>query len=181
MCFVETTKMGTNALSQLLSRKQFVGCNHGALAMDPLGLNWVEPGLLVGKKHAGTDALALCFDLGVVLAEPSANDLAHMPGSIIPNEQPGRFPLGLYLVTSPLQELRGNIADRPSRHKAQRHLVADRLLCWPALPQNAVAGECFGVRVSLLPDCSTRCRGCSSSCQACMRGKAKRLHHTSSR
>src|SRR6266702_4221011 len=153
MCFIGTAKMGTNALSQLLSRKQPIGFNHGSLAMDALGLNRVEPGTF-GRQKAGkdADALALSFHLAVVFADPGANELAHMPGGIVPNEQPSRFSLGLQLVTPPLQELRRDVADRAPRHKTQRHLIADRLLCWSTLPENAIAGQRFRIGVIFFPD-----------------------------
>jgi hypothetical protein len=148
MWFTGTPKIGTNTLSQLLSRKQPVGFNHSSFAMDPLRLNWVEPGTLRRQtKRQDADALPLSFYLSVVFAYPGAHDLAHMPGSIVPHEQPGRFSLGLQLVTSPLQKLRGDSADWASCHKTQRHLIADRLLCRPALPQNAITGQCFGIGV----------------------------------
>jgi len=84
--------MGTHALSQLLRRKQPVGFHHGALAMDPPGLNRVEPGTFSGQvARQGMDALRLRFHLGVALANPGADHLAEMPGGIIPNEQPGGF------------------------------------------------------------------------------------------
>ena len=70
--------MGTNALRQLLSRKQPVGFNNGALAMHPLGFNRVEPGTFGGQKaRQDADALALSFHLGVVLADPGTDEFAH--------------------------------------------------------------------------------------------------------
>src|SRR5256884_8476711 len=151
MRFIRASKMGTNALSQLLSGKQPVGFNHGALAMDPLGLNRVEPGTSGGQKtRQDADALALSFHLGVVFTYPTADEFAHMPGGIVPNEQPGRFPPGLQLLTSPLQKLRGVVTHGASCHKIQRHLIADRLLCWTALPQNAIASYVFGTGVSVV-------------------------------
>src|SRR5438874_228255 len=135
------TKMGTNALSQLLSRKQPAWFNHGPLTMDPLGLNGVKPGTFGGQEaRQDADALALSFHLGIMFANPGAHELAHMPGGIVPNEQPGCLSLGLQVVTSPLQKLGGDVADWASRDKTQRHLITDRLLCRSALPQNAIAG-----------------------------------------
>lgn len=43
MRFVRATKIGTDTLSQLLSRKQ---CIHSTFPVDPFGFNWVEPGTL---------------------------------------------------------------------------------------------------------------------------------------
>src|SRR5258708_19330687 len=152
MGFMGRGKMGTNGVRQLLSGKQFVGCNNGALAMYPLGLNRVEPGTFGRQKaRQDADALALSFHLGVVLAYPGTHDFAHMPGGIVPNQQPGRFLLSLQPLTSPLQELRCDVTDRTPGDKTQRHLIADRLPSWPPLPQNAIAGQRFGIGISLLP------------------------------
>jgi hypothetical protein len=54
MWFIGTPKMGTNALSQLLSRKQSVRFHHSTLAMHPLGPGRVEPGTF-GRQKARQD------------------------------------------------------------------------------------------------------------------------------
>src|SRR2546426_4433842 len=119
MCFIGTAKMGTHTLSQLLSRKQPVGFNDGPLAMDPLRLNGVEPGTFGRQKEReDADTLALGFHLGIVFAYPSANDLAPMPGSIVPNEQPGSLPLLCQALTAPVEKLGRNVADWASADKA---------------------------------------------------------------
>jgi hypothetical protein len=81
MRFIRTPKMGAHTLRQLLRRKQPVGFHHSALAMHPPGLNRVEPGTF-GRQVArqDTDALRLRFHLGVMLADPSAHELADMKG-----------------------------------------------------------------------------------------------------
>src|SRR5260370_4866197 len=152
MRFIRIAKMRTNAFSQRLRGKQPVGFHHSALAMDPLGFNRVEPGTC-GRPETRQEAAAFAFscDLGVVCADPSAHELAHMPGGVVPNEQPRPFPLSLHLVTPPLQKLRGELADGAPRDKPQRHPIANRLICWPALPQHAIARQRFGVGVSLVP------------------------------
>src|SRR5260370_32109887 len=133
MRFIRTAKTSTNAFSQKVRGKQPVGFHHSVLAMDPIGFNRVEPGTF-GRQETrqDADAFALSFDLGVVCADPSAHELAHMPGGVVPNEQPGRFPLSLHLVTPPLQKLRGELADGAPRDTPQRHPSANRLICWPA-------------------------------------------------
>ena len=77
--------MGTHTLSQLLCGKQPVGFNDGALAMDPLGFNGVEPGTFGRQKaRQDADALALSFHLRVMFADPGADELAHMKGAHCP-------------------------------------------------------------------------------------------------
>src|SRR3954452_23706302 len=57
-----------------------------------------------------------------------------MPGSIVPDEEPGGFPLSLQLCATPVQKLRGNLADRTARHEATS-------LCGSAQPRCLVARE----------------------------------------
>src|SRR6266700_2697238 len=152
MWFIGTAKIGTHALGQLLGRKQSVGFNDGPLAMDPLRLYGVEPGTF-GRQKAWEDAdtLALGFHLGIVLAYPGANDLASMPGSIVPNEQPSSLPLLCQALTAPVEKLGRNVADRASADKAQPHLFPYGIVGGPLLPEDTITGEGFGVRISFLP------------------------------
>lgn len=144
--------MGTHALSQLLSRKQPVGFNDGPLAMDPLRLDRVEPGTFRRQKaRQNADTLALSLHLGIVLAYPGAHDLAHMPGSIVPNEQPGSFPLLCQALTAPVEKLSRNVADWTPGDKAQPHLLPDWIVRGPLLPEDSITGEGFGVRIPFFP------------------------------
>src|SRR5579875_451438 len=152
MIFIGTLKVGTNAFSELASRKQPISFDHIALAMNPFGLNRVQPGTLRGeKKGQNTHAFAFLLDRPVVLSDPGPHDLAIMPGSIIPDQQPGCLPLGLQASTTPLEELRGDVTHWPSGDKAQRHLGAHGITGWSLLPEHAITGQGFGVGVVLLP------------------------------
>jgi hypothetical protein len=81
MRFIRTTKVGTDPLRQLTSRKQAIKFHDVALGMDPFGFNRVEPRAL-GRQQKGqdTDAFALLLDLSVVSTNPGAHGLALMPG-----------------------------------------------------------------------------------------------------
>ena len=75
MSFVRTVKVGTDPLGKLASREQLVGFNNSALAMQPFGLDGIEPGTFRREqKGQDADAFALLFDLLVVLAYPGAHD-----------------------------------------------------------------------------------------------------------
>ena len=90
MRFIGTAKVRTDALSQLLGRKQSRGFNDSPLAMHPLRLNGIEPGALRRQvERQDAHAFACLFDLLIVLSDPGAHDLADMPGGIIPDQQPG--------------------------------------------------------------------------------------------
>jgi hypothetical protein len=152
MRFISTPKVGTNALSQLFGGEEPIAFDHIALSMDPFGFNGIEPGTLRGQKQRqNTHAFALGFDLTVMLSYPGPHDLAHMKGGVIPDQQPGGFPFGLQADTTPFQKLGGNIADGATRHETQRHLLAKQISDWSLLPQHAITGERFGVRIIFLP------------------------------
>src|SRR5256885_2337550 len=53
--------------------------------------------------------------------------------------------------TAPLQELDTDGRNRPTRHKAQPHLLAHRVADFPILPEDAITGQRFGVGIAFLP------------------------------
>src|SRR6266487_1614313 len=97
-----------------------------------------------------THASARLLNLLVVLTNPGANDLALVPGSIVPDQKPMRLALREQTLTAPVQELRGDGTHRSSTDRTQPHLLTPGLLWGSLLPQHAIAGQRFGIRVSLL-------------------------------
>src|SRR5512135_1157248 len=152
MRFIGTPKVGTNALGQLLGRKQAVRFDDGLFSMHPLGLNGVEPRTLCGQQ-AGQDthSFACLFPLLIVLPDPRADHEAFVPGGIIPDQEPVALALRGQALTTPLQEPYRDRAHRSSGNKAQPHLVTLGLVRGALLPQHAIAGQCFGIRVSFFP------------------------------
>ena len=65
-----------------------------ALAMDPFGLDPIEPGALnrQGTHHQATAAGLL--DVPVVRLEPGPHGLADVPRGIVPDQQQGGFAFG---------------------------------------------------------------------------------------
>ena len=179
MRLVSTSIVGTNTFGQQPGREQAIGLDNSPLAMNPLGLNRVEPGTLLGQEQGkNAHTLACSLHLLVLLTNPGADFLAGMPGGILPDQQPGGFALLGHLLAAPLQELSGDITHGAARHEAQRHLPADRLACGSLLPEHANA---LGSGSAFCQVCSIRRKGCSWSCQPYRDGSAKRLHQTSSR
>lgn len=86
-----------------------------------------------------------------MLTNPGAHELAVVPGGIIPDQQPRRFALTFQVGAAPVQKLRRDAAHRTAIHEAQRHLIADRSLGWPTLPQHPITRQGFGVGVRFLP------------------------------
>src|ERR687887_1428061 len=103
---------GADALNEFGGRQQVLRVHDRALAMQPLGLNRIEPGTLAGQQ--GTDeahALAALLDVALVLAHPGAHALAIMPGGIVPDQQDGALALLLRPLRTPRQEGDGDRTD----------------------------------------------------------------------
>jgi hypothetical protein len=130
--------VGTNALGQLRGCEHPIGFNHGTLAMHLLGFNGIEPGALFGQKQGqNTHAFALRFHLEMVFTNEGSDDLAVMPGGVVPDQQPRSFPLSLQLGAAPVQKLRREVAHRTPIYETQRHLGANGGICRSSLPQDS--------------------------------------------
>ena len=151
MGLVNTVEAGTHALGQLVSRQHAGGFDNGALAMQPLGLDGIEPRALAGQV-AGQDthAAALAFDLPVVGPNPVAHELADMPRGVIPDQHPDFDALARQRLATPFQKIQRDRTDRPTVHEAQQHAVWGR---WTAraLDQHPVAGQSLGIVIVFGP------------------------------
>jgi hypothetical protein len=58
----------------------------------------------------------------------------------------------LQLCAAPLQKLRGDVTHWSSCDKTQRHFLTNRVVNRTLLPENAIACESFGIRITLLPE-----------------------------
>lgn len=152
MIFIGAPKVSTNSLSKLMSGKQSISFDHVALAVDPFGLNRVQPGTFRREKERqDAHAFALLLDLLVVLPNPGANLFTVMPGSIIPDQEPDGFALLSQLLAAPIEKLGGDVTHGASGNKTQRHLFAHRMRSRSLLPEHSIAGERFGIRITFLP------------------------------
>lgn len=152
MSLVRTMVISANAFSQLVGREKARRFDYCPFPVNPFGFNGVEPGALLGQKERqDTNAFPLACNLLVMRSDPGTHDFTAMPGSIVPDQEPGRFAMCLQLLAAPVQELRGDMADGTARDKAQSHLIANWLISRASLPQHPIAGECFGIRIVLLP------------------------------
>ncbi len=103
------------------------------------------------QEGQDTHACARLLDVLVVLTNPGANDLALMPGSVVPDQEPVRLATLEQALAAPVQELCGDRTHWSSADKTQPHLLTFGLLWSSFLPEHAIAGQCFGVRITLLP------------------------------
>ena len=101
MGLISASIISTDSTRQLMCRKQAIRLDHIALAMDPLGLNWVEPGAS-GWQQEGQNAYAFVrlLDGDVVFSDPGA----HHPGFHAKKHYPRSATNGVCLV----QPIAGN-------------------------------------------------------------------------
>jgi len=69
--------------------------------------------------------------------------LTHVPGGVIPNQHKHVFALRLNLLAQPLEKIRGHLADRTSRNKAQVHATTGG-------GKHPVTRQRFGIGIVLL-------------------------------
>jgi hypothetical protein len=153
MPLVGTTKGGVGVLGSFAAGERAVGRDGAALAVDPLGLDRVEPGSL-NRQAAGDDADAPTdpFDAPVVGAQPRAYRAADMPRGVAPHEA---APPCRAASVSPHQTrnwLVSALAGRPSTKRSSTSLSVARA---------------FGPRSSAAAARATRGGGRSFSTVAC--------------
>ena len=104
-----------DAISELADR-QAIGFADTPFAVDPFGLDGVEPGALgqVAGEDADTGGL---LDLAVVVADPGPHLVADVPGGVVPDQEEGRLPVCLELAAAPVEIVDGDGADRPASAK----------------------------------------------------------------
>ncbi len=102
-----TAKVVTDATLYFVSGEQTGRFNDGPFAMHPMRLNAVEPRTL-GRQPAWNDAHSRmartlgCLHAAIVLLEPTAHLLTHVPGGIVPDENQHALALTLHLLAEPL-------------------------------------------------------------------------------
>jgi hypothetical protein len=75
-----------------------------------------------------------------------------MPGGMIPDQEPGGFAQFGQAIRAPLEKLGRDAALGAARDKASRHPIPLRFIWGSLLPEDPIASERFGSRVSLLPE-----------------------------
>src|SRR4051812_253088 len=115
--------------------------DHRAFAVQPLGLDRVEPRALA-RQPADQEAAAAAglLDRAIARPDPVPHLAADVPGGVVPDQDQHPDAVGREVLGDPGEEGAGHRADRPPVDEAQQHpLVRGQ-------PQ-AVAGEGLGVGV----------------------------------
>src|SRR5688500_6865651 len=104
--------------------EQAIGFDDAAFAVNPGGLDGVEPGAL-GWEEAGddADAASLLLDLPVVVPDPVADLMAGVPGGVVPDQEQGLLPGGVEFAAAPVQVVDGDRTDGAAIDEPQPHLV----------------------------------------------------------
>jgi hypothetical protein len=172
-----TAEDPANPLGEFVGSQQTFGLYNLTLAVNPFGLDRVQPRTLLWQKAAyDPHSISAVFDLAVVRTEPAPDLFGDMPARVVPDQKQNLLAKSSKLLATPLKELGRHCTDRPAIHEAQ-----------PRLPVKlrqveSVAGDGFRIRVVLrATDCCWRRRiGFPSSAQLLKVGKANRLHQHSS-
>jgi hypothetical protein len=183
MRFRGTCVVRTDTRFQFCRAEEAIGFRDGSFAMDPLGLNWVQPWAFhrqpVGDKpHAALTR----FHLLIVEANPRADSLTCVPRGVIPDEQQCGDALPRHAVAAPGQKVGRHGADGAPSHKPAPHLLGLRQQAadqQPITGQGVRSGIALGTRqflesgdrLSLIP---TMLRGLSQAAPPDFIGKAER-------
>src|SRR5215213_4483394 len=118
MLVMRTTEDPAGPIGELVSAQQAVGLDHLPLAMNPFGLDGVQPRAPLGQKAAyDPHSCATLFDLAVVPAEPSSDLTAsYVPAGVVPDEEQD-------LLLANRFELLGTPRKEPSRYPAHRPAI----------------------------------------------------------
>lgn len=111
---------------QFIHRQLPIRFRNGPLAMDPFGLDAIQPGTLTrqGAHHHTTTAFPL--DAPVMRFKPGPHGLADVPRGVVPHQQQRRFPCRRQPIRQPLQKLCRHVTDRTPVHKAKEHALCVR-------------------------------------------------------
>src|SRR5260370_10686164 len=87
--FMRAAMIGAHAVGHLLSAEQAGRLDDGALGMDPLGFDRVEPRTLDGQiARQDAHALSLLLHRAGMRADPGADRLTYVPGGVVPDQRP---------------------------------------------------------------------------------------------
>ena len=88
MLVVRTTENPANPVGKLVSAQEIVRLDHFALAVNPFGLNRIQPRALLGQKTTyDPDPTPTVFDVAVVLVESSPDLFGDVPARVVPDEK----------------------------------------------------------------------------------------------
>jgi hypothetical protein len=127
--------------------------DHRSLAVDPFGLDRVEP-RASARQPADQKAATMAgpLDLAIVPPDPVLHLAADVPGGVVPDQRQDPDALGRELLGGPGEEGAGQRADRSPVDEAQQRPLACRQ------PQ-AVAGQGLRLRIGAIRGVQAKAQG----------------------
>src|SRR5829696_5245328 len=143
MFFVITAEEPANPLSELVSTGHSLGLNYLAFAVNPLGLDRIEPRAPGGQQTRHyADPTAPILDLAVLGGDPLSHLSAFVPACVVPDQEQSLLASRLEPLATPPEKLCGYGAHRATIHESQPRLFELRRI-------QPVAGESLGVGIVL--------------------------------
>ena len=130
----------TDALGEFPGGEFARRLNNRSFAVQPAGLNGIEPGALGGQAADEKPEAPRAFRVAIVLSNPSPDGGAGMPRGIIPDQDPGGLASRVQPGTGPSQELGREGRDGAVCDKAQPDVLRIG-------PHHAVAGQRLGLGI----------------------------------
>src|SRR5215203_1230400 len=118
MLVVRALECRADPLGQLIGTEQTRGLDHLALAVDPFGLDCVEPRALLGQQTTNDPhSTTALFDFSVVRTDPAPDLAAYVPACVVPDHYPHLLAQSLKLLGAPRKKARSYGAHRAPVHK----------------------------------------------------------------
>jgi integrase len=124
MLVVGTTKRPAHPVGEFIRAQQSIELHDLALAMNPFGLDGVQPRTLLWQKATDdphTTAALLYFS--VVFSEPSPHLPGDVPACVVPDQKKGFLANSFELLTAPREKPRGYGAHGPAVDELYPHIV----------------------------------------------------------
>ena len=139
MFVVRTTERPAHPVGQFIRAQQSIELHDLALAMNPFGLDGVQPRALLRQKATDDPyPTAALLDFSIVFAEPSSDLPGDVPACVVPDEKKGLLAKSFELLAAPREKPRGYGAHRPAVDEPYPYVVEP----WKV---EAVAG--YGLRL----------------------------------
>src|ERR671914_676796 len=123
MLDVLAVEVGADPLDEFHFAQGAIRFNDGALGVDPLRLDSIQPRTL-DRQSADRDSYsAFTLGLPVMGANPGANFLTDVPTGIAPDQQQRRLARGRELLADPQQEGGRDMADGATIDESDQHLL----------------------------------------------------------
>jgi hypothetical protein len=102
MLVVRTTERPAHPVGQFIRAQQSIELHDLALAMNPFGLDGVQPRALLRQKATDDPyPTAALLDFSIVFAEPSSDLPGDVPACVVPDEKKGLLAKSFELLAAP--------------------------------------------------------------------------------